>query len=150
MAEIKKTENPAVGCAALVVTAIIFIFGYRACSRQDAEQQRREEQGIQEQDAKDRAEAARLGISYDDYRAARFASNRAYAACKVAAEGRAKHDYKADFIPNSSWTVKGRIISITGHDLQMQNGFGVYGPVTYYCEWSMDTQEVRSLNLTED
>ncbi len=63
---------------------------------------------------------------------------------------RAKRDYKADFIPSSSWSVHNNTISVVGHDLQMENGFGAFGLVTYFCDWNMVTKQVVSLNLTED
>lgn len=73
-----------------------------------------------------------------------------YAECKTAAENRAKHAQKSDWVPNWKWDLKGRTILGAGHDLQMQNGFGVYGYVTYYSDWDMDSKSIKSLTVTED
>lgn len=138
------------GCLAFILVGLAFTWGLRACSRQDEKVEAERHQAVVQEEADDRAKAKTFDMSYEDYRDARWASNQAYAACKVAAEGRAKRDYKADFIPSSSWTVHNKTISVVGHDLQMENGFGAYEPVTYFCDWSMDTKRVVSLNLTED
>lgn len=135
---------------ALVVAGVVFLAGYRACSRQEDELQVERDKAAIELEASDKAEASARGISMDEYREARWASNAAYAACKVAAEERAKHNYKADWIPNRTWDVKGKTISVVGRDLQMQNGFGVYGRVTYYCDWDMDARKVTSLVVSDD
>ena len=146
----KKKDSPAASAFATIVVGIGFVWALHSCSVQKDKMDAERDQAAAQLDASDHAEAKRLGMSYEDYRSARWASDKAYAACKVAAEGRAKRDYKADFIPSSSWSVHGRIISIVGHDLRMQNGFGAYDPVTYMCDWSMDSQAVTSLDVTQD
>lgn len=142
--------NSWLGCLSLVVVALVFLAGYRSCSQQNAKQDVEREQAARALDDSDRKEAIRLGISIDDYRSARWASNKAYAECKTAAERRAKHDYKSDWVPNWRWDLKGRTILGVGHDLQMQNGFGVYSYVSYFCDWDMDSRSVKSLTVTED
>jgi hypothetical protein len=146
----EKQESSWIGCAGVVVAAVVIIAGYRACSRQEDEQVLKRDQAAVALEASDKAEANARGISADRYREARWASNAAYAACKVAAEARAKRNYKADWIFNSSWNVKGKTISVVGRDLEMQNGFGVYERVTYYCDWDMDRKQVISLVISEN
>lgn len=144
-----KNESPAVGCIALIITAIIFGFGYRSCSRMEEARDREREQAAHELELDDQRQASAHGISVDEWRQARWASNTAYAECKVAAEQRAKHDYKSDFIPKMNWELQGKKIMLVGHDLQMQNGFGVWSYVTYNCEWDLDRKAVVSLDIIE-
>jgi len=145
-----KNDNPWVGCASVIVAAVILGFGYRACSRQEDDLQAKRDKAAIELEASDKSEAAARGMSVDEYREARWASNAAYAACKTTAEGRAKHAYKSDWIPDRTWDVKGKIISVVGKDLQMQNGFGVYSRVTYFCDYDMDKRAVVDLVISEN
>jgi outer membrane cobalamin receptor len=129
----------------------LILIGVKGCSdAMNAADLKKLDADIAKTDAENQSAAVTMGVTVADYMAAKADSDRAYAACKVAAEGRAKHDYKADFFPNSTWAVKNRVISLVGRDLQMQNGFGVYGRVSYFCDWSMDAQMVTSLHLSED
>lgn len=148
--ETKSGAELAGGCFSVLVAGAVCIWLLRSCSAIENKQQEEGHQAAIALEADDRAKAKDLGISYEEYRAARWASSEAYANCKTAAEGRAKHDYKSDWLPSSRWTLKGRTLSIVGHDLQMQNGFGVYGRVTYFCDWDMDGKAVKSLVVTED
>jgi hypothetical protein len=134
-----------------LIAAVAMLAGVRACTlRNSATDSAALDRDIAKTEAENEAKAKDMGVSLADYMSAKAASTDAYAECKVAAEGRAKHDYKADFLPSSTWTVKGRTISVVGRDLQMQNGFGAYGPVTYFCDWDMDMRAVKSLTLSED
>jgi hypothetical protein len=145
-----KQESSWMGCTGVVVAAVLIIAGYRACSQQEDEQAVKRDKAAVELDISDKAEASARGISTDQYREARWASNAAYAACKVAAEAGAKRNYKADWIFNFNWDVKGKTISVVGRDLEMQNGFGVYDRVTYYCDWDMGGKQVTSLVISEN
>ena len=100
--------------------------------------------------AENERQAKFMNVTVDEYMKAKAASGRAYASCKVGAEARAKYDYKADWIPSYIWTVKDKVISVVGHDLRMQNGFGVFGSVTYFCDYSMVSDRVTSVLINQD
>jgi hypothetical protein len=143
-----------VGCTvALVVLVVVMLLGVRACTLGSPEDQAKELAEMQERrravEAENASEAKRMGVSIEDYMQAKATSGTAYAECKVVAQSRAKRNYKSDFFPKYDWELKQNIISITGRDLRMQNGFGVYEPVIYWCDWSMASRSVKSMLVAE-
>lgn len=145
------------GCATVFVVALMIGLGFMAksCSdsatRADAEKQAQLDIDIAREEAENRDQATAYGVSVDQYLQAKAASSVAWADCRAAASLKAKYDAKIDWTPSYNWSLqKNRRIAITGDDVRMQNGFGVYGPVSYTCIWDMDLREIVSLQVSED
>jgi len=138
------------GILALVFTIAVVIFFVKACSDADEKTVRDQAAAAQQQEALDKSEAAGMGLSLDDYRKAKWAVEDAYGPCQAAAESQAKYNYKTDWTPNVHWTVEGDELTLVGHDIQMQNGFGVFSHVSYTCIWDMKMKAVVSVDVSED
>ena len=111
---------------------------------QDREQTKEKAQKASDEAAADLKQAQAWGVSLAVYERAKAQQDDAYVYCMEAVKKAARFDVKSDVMPNYSWGTDGNTLTIFGHDLHLQNGFGAYGN-SYHCEWDMSAKKIISV-----
>jgi hypothetical protein len=86
------------------------------------------------QEAKD---AGQMGVSLENYQNAEANLDSASVSCKLAVVNQNQWGGDADWGSGYSWRVDGNDIILNGHDVQLKNGFGAEGRVSYECIYDL-------------
>lgn len=98
--------------------------------------------------AKDEEEARSMGLSYDDYIKAEHNAGSAHESCQNAVMGSASWSGANRYwTPKYSWSISGDIITISGHDITMKNGFGGEKEISYRCAYNVSTRQAIPLSV---
>jgi hypothetical protein len=76
-------------------------------------------------------------VTDEVFRHARERSETAHSDCRGAVREAARWDYRSDWLPDYDWRTDGRMITIIGRDVHLQNAFGAYSNAPYICEWDL-------------
>ncbi len=95
--------------------------------------------------ADDQTKARKSGLSLASYKRAKAHAIDAYAACVAAIKEAARYEVKTNWLPDFEWSSDGETITIIGHDMHLQNGFGAISNEPYTCEWDMKSGKITNV-----